>query len=150
MAGGRTTGGGGAVAADREELRRTFAVAVTRMLVSSELRSVLCRPVDGSPSPIVVALPDDRMGDVFLRLASYRGCATLVCPTDSGFSIASSTPAEIEWDDVDDACAIHDDSPVDMFMDYLRQVRRPVRCHRAEPACDVELIDDGINEVLVS
>ena len=27
--------------------------------------------------------------------------------------------------------------------------RRPVRCYRAQPACDVELIDDGISEVPV-
>lgn len=128
---------------DREQIRRRFAASVTKLLFSSEFREIFCE--SNGERNILVALPDDRMGDVFARLADYDSCATLVSPTPGGFSVAGFTPADVMAGQRadDDDCPIHEDSQVGMFVEYLRTVKRPVVCQLQKPACEVELLEDA-------
>lgn len=111
--------------ATRAQLRARTVPAVARLARSRDFRSAFATAVEHQQT-IISVLPDDTVGYVLDRLDEAGGSGVLVLLTDDALRIASLAPAsearmvvaaEDDW-----ATAVHQDSQVDMFFDYLERV----------------------------
>jgi hypothetical protein len=126
---------------DAKHDRLDVARRVTRALRHRDFRSTLGK-ADGAPVPIVVALPQDRLGDVFKELA--RCCCPAVVASftdDDEFALIHFTPGDPGEDCADhEDCQLHPETELSMLLLYLAHARGPVRCHIVNPQGELELI----------
>lgn len=134
----------------RERARLRLARRVMTALRHQDFRAALPGVTAEGERPVVVALPDDRMGMVFDRLQELRGPVNLFVQTDPGFALVLLEPAKRpEAREVPpDVCPIHEDTHVSMLLTLLREIG-PITCHRVASDCTFELVDDGAAPVLI-
>ena len=133
----------------RTQSRLMIARRLTRALRHQDFRSSLATCSEGVPRPIIAALPDDRVSDVFNQLARYDCSATLVTPVgEDRLAIVALYPAACAVEGSDghheggEDCPIHRDTEIGMLLLYLR-THPHLRCTVVSPACEMELVDDG-------
>ncbi len=115
----------------REQLRLRAAPAIARLTLSRDFRSAFAEVADEPHhQTIIPALPDDTVGYVLDRLREAGGKAVLVLVTEEKLQIAAllpASPARIAVAEEDDTVTpVHEDCHIDMFFDYLAQVRTAI------------------------
>ncbi len=111
--------------ATRAQLRAHTIPAVARLARSRDFRATFA-PEGNRRQTIISVLPDDTVGYVLDHLDEAGGSAVLVLLTDETLRLATLTPASaarlaVAVED-DRVSAVHEDSRVDMFFDYLDRV----------------------------
>lgn len=131
----------------REQRRAEFVRGVAKIMRSRDFRSALDTGTGRSDSHIVVvALPDDSMRYVFDHLAQAGGSGAVVLVQDGPIEMVTMRPAsaaQVQVAQEDDGVArIHEDSPVDMFFECLRQARTLVIAQHTATIIDrADLVD---------
>ncbi len=125
----------------RAQLRARTVPAIARLARSRDFRSAFATAGERQQT-IISVLPDDTMGYVLDRLDEAGGSGVLVLLTGEALRIASLAPASearmaVAAED-DRMTPVHQDSRVDMFLDYLERVDTAVVRRTA-----ARLIDHG-------
>jgi hypothetical protein len=107
------------------------APAIARLTLSRDFRCAFAEVADEPHhQTIIPALPDDTVGYVLDRLREAGGKAVLVLVMEEKLQIAAllpASPARIAVAEEDDTVTpVHEDCHVDMFFDYLAQVRTAI------------------------
>jgi hypothetical protein len=98
---------------------------IMQLLRHQDFRTWLPQRDEG---PLVVALPDDTVGDTFRRLGGTR-CGAIVVMDGHGLALITSCPASGSGWSVSDPhdLPIHEASEMGMLVSLLRGSRQPVR-----------------------
>ena len=126
----------------RSRARLAIARRATNALRHRDFRGSLAECPDGVSRPVIAALPNDRMSDVFRQLVRYDCSATLVTEAaDGGMAIVAVYPAEAgaATDDASDRqpragandCPVHQDTEIGMLLLHGQAPQHPVQAHRA-------------------
>jgi hypothetical protein len=100
--------------------------------------------------PIIAALWDDPVSLFFEEVGKAGRPGYLVTrEKDAELVIMSfrNSPNHAPMTDHSDDCPVHPDSEIGMLVEYILEVRGPVRCNLAFPDCEVTLVDDGDSKV---
>lgn len=131
-----------------ERLRVTRAVM--KALGHHDFRSQLAYFGGGREVPIVVALPGERMADLFARLTQSEDHVVLATIMPFGdhahlelVSIQRAAEGNEALEAGEDECPLHQDTTVAMLLTYLQALRKPVRCHLLSPDVTLEILTDN-------
>ena len=121
---------------------------VMKALRHRDFRNSLSRTNADGEHPIIVALPDDRMSQIFEQVRGLGDVAYIgIRGLDGDIEFISMAPACDESTastaEVADECPIHGDTSVGMLVTYLRAHRGPLRCREVEPGVTMELVADS-------
>ena len=95
---------------------------------------------------MLVALSNDTCGDLFKRIASYRGAINVVVGEDSGaFDVIvfhrSPERSEHPVPACEDRCEVGETSELGLLVTFLRKTRKMTQLNVIEPSYEAELVD---------
>lgn len=127
----------------REKLRRDDMREISKLLKSADFRGTFSVKDALGTRPIIVALPDDRMGWAFERVRKMGGSANITFFVGDDLAVigVEPGPADLPVADEDD-CPVTAETQIGMLLEYLRVRRRGVHCRLVEPEYTLELLEE--------
>ncbi len=136
---------GGGIVDNELQLRIELGRRVAQMLTQTEALGSLPAVSDGNRN-VIIALTDERCGDIFRKVEEVGGRANVVTGTPDALTIIAFTPDSDLFAESFPAIPIGPDSQLGLLVAFLREQRGPTRVNLEEPALSAELVEPDDQE----